>query len=106
MTNQETLIKNLLDGGAVRWTKYGKDRIYLRNFLKENSGLEIERYNSGNISSAKLNGEKISNSMAGILLNCIDKAYYDIQKDTFYTGESRQDKIEPIIMAAVEKVMK
>lgn len=106
MTNQEQLIERLLQGGAKRWTKYGKDRIYLRDFLKENSGLEIERYNSGNISSAKLNGEKISNSMAGILLNCIDKAYYDIEKDSFYTGESRQDKVEPIIMAAIEKVMK
>ena len=106
MTNQETLIKNLLDGGAVRWTKYGKDRIYLRNFLKENSGLEIERYNSGNISSAKLNGEKISNSMAGRILGIMEVSYYDIQKDTFFTGETRQDEVRPIIMAAIEKVMK
>ena len=106
MTNQEMIIEKLLQAGATRWTKYGKDRIYLNNFLKENSGLEIERYNTGNISSAKLNGEKISNSMAGILLNCMEKAYYDIQKDSFYTGESRQDKVEPIIMEAIEKVIK
>lgn len=105
MKNQETLIKNLLDGGAVRWTKYGKDRIYLNNLLKEKSGLEIDRYNSGNISSAKLNGEKISNSMAGRIINCMEASYYDIQKDSFYTGSIRQDEIRPIIMETIGKVI-
>lgn len=59
-------IKILTDRGFNRWTKKlsnGKvmDRLYIK---PEYLGLELTRYKSGNISSAKFNGETISNSEA------------------------------------------
>lgn len=59
-------IKMLTDRGFNRWTKKlsnGKviDRLYID---PEYLGLELTRYKSGNISSAKFNGETISNSEA------------------------------------------
>ena len=59
-------IKMLTDRGFNRWTKKlsnGKviDRLYI---APEYLGLELTRYKSGNISSAKFNGETISNSEA------------------------------------------
>ena len=59
-------IKTLTDRGFNRWTKKlsnGKvmDRLYIK---PEYLGLELTRYKSGNISSAKFNGETISNSEA------------------------------------------
>lgn len=59
-------IKTLTDRGFNRWTKKlsnGKvmDRLYIN---PEYLGLELTRYKSGNISSAKFNGESISNSEA------------------------------------------
>ena len=59
-------IKILTDRGFNRWTKKlsnGKvmDRLYIK---PEYLGLELTRYKSGNISSAKFNGEAISNSEA------------------------------------------
>lgn len=59
-------IKALTDRGFNRWTKKlanGKvmDRLYIN---PEYLGLELTRYKSGNISSAKFNGETISNSEA------------------------------------------
>ena len=59
-------IKILTDRGFNRWTKKlsnGKvmDRLYIK---PEYLGLELTRYKSGNISSAKFNGESISNSEA------------------------------------------
>lgn len=59
-------IKTLTDIGFNRWTKKlsnGKvmDRLYIK---PEYLGLELTRYKSGNISSAKFNGETISNSEA------------------------------------------
>lgn len=59
-------IKTLTDRGFTRWTKKlpnGKviDRLYIN---PEYLGLELTRYKSGNISSAKFNGETISNSEA------------------------------------------
>lgn len=63
-TDDET--KTLTDRGFNRWTKKlsnGKvmDRLYIK---PEYLGLELTRYKSGNISSAKFNGETISNSEA------------------------------------------
>lgn len=59
-------IRTLTDRGFNRWTKKlsnGKvmDRLYIK---PEYLGLELTRYKSGNISSAKFNGETISNSEA------------------------------------------
>ena len=59
-------IKALTDRGFNRWTKklpngHIMDRLYIDlKYL----GLELTRYKSGNISSAKFNGETISNSEA------------------------------------------
>lgn len=61
----DTVIKALTDAGAKRWTKGAYDRIYV---TAENVGLTCVRYNTGNVFSATLNGEKISNTTARQLL--------------------------------------
>lgn len=71
-------IKTLTDRGFNRWTKKspnGKvmDRLYID---PEYLGLELTRYKSGNISSAKFNGETISNSEARRIEGT--KCYVDI----------------------------
>lgn len=50
---------NLWEGGEHR-------RVYLNNAL-ELAGLEVNRYGTGNISSARIDGKKISNAKAGEL---------------------------------------
>ena len=70
-------IEKLVALGATRWSKYGKDRIYLKNIAKE-LGLEFERYNTGNICSATFKGEVISNSKCGRMLGQMEKAFIDI----------------------------
>jgi hypothetical protein len=61
-----------------RWTKIGAngkkyDRIY---FNAKDLGLNFERYNTGNIAYADIDGEKISNSECRRIL--ASKAYFDI----------------------------
>lgn len=55
--------------------------------------VRAERYNTGNICGATLNGERISNSEAkrilGRLLDC--KVYYDLTDNKWYTQYSRGD---------------
>lgn len=70
--------ENLEAIGGRRWTKNGHDRVYFNNW-PELIGLEINRYRTGNISCAFLDGEQISNRQAGLLLNMINKVYWDIQ---------------------------
>jgi hypothetical protein len=66
------------------WQKGDKHRIYF-NSLGMFYGIETERYNSGNICGATLNGERISNGEAkrllGRLMDC--KVYYDMVAGQF-----------------------
>lgn len=52
--------------GGKEWRTATKHRVYLNNW-QELAGLEIEHYKSGNICSATLDGERISNSRAAKL---------------------------------------
>ncbi len=62
--------------GGSRWVKNGMDRVYINDWARF-IGLETSHYNTGNIASAKLDGERISNSEAGRLLGMVDKVYFD-----------------------------
>ena len=75
------------------WEKYNKRRLYL-DFAKI-VNLEVDRYNTGNISSAYLEGEKISNSKAYKYLQ--GKAYIDLNTNVLecqYMNSEMIDKLE------------
>jgi hypothetical protein len=68
------------------WIKGDYHRVY---FSTEKMimilGLEIIRYNTGSISSAKLNGEYISNNKASQIIDSVElrKHYYDVKNNMF-----------------------
>lgn len=62
---KNTTIKNLEEMGFRRWTKYGHDRLYID---LEDIGLSVDRYKTGNISSAVWNDKLISNGEAAKML--------------------------------------
>lgn len=64
-TFTETQIRNI---GGNLWERGGHRRVYL-NHWAHLAGLRTERYNSGNISYAELNGTEISNTRAYKLLS-------------------------------------
>lgn len=67
---------------SVWGESFGKARIYIDpENMGEVFGLEINLYNTGNISSARLNGEKISNSRAYKMIQ--NKIYFDIESQIF-----------------------
>jgi len=75
------------------WEKYNKRRLYL-DFAKI-VNLEVDRYNTGNISSAYLEGEKISNSKAYKYLQ--GKAFIDLNTNVLecqYMNSEMIDKLE------------
>lgn len=74
MKNIETSLTAI---GCTTWEKYGRKRIYINSDdqIEKVFGLSVGRYKSGMISSAFLNGEKISNSQARRLLAI--QPYYD-----------------------------
>lgn len=93
LTNEQ--IEKLINAGASRWTKYERDRLYIKR-LADLIGLSYTKYNTGNISSAELNGETISNSECNRILAALDKAYIDLKTNTVYI-DGRDDAAEAII---------
>lgn len=71
-------VDKLIDMGAQRWEKYGKDRLYIGQAGEKILNLDIERYKSGSISSATIDGQKISNSDAARYIMSFSEAYIDL----------------------------
>lgn len=97
-------INTLTDRGFKRWTKKlpnGKvmDRLYIK---PEYLGLELARYKSGNISSAKFNGETISNSEARRIEGT--KCYVDVAtKEVVCDREDLKKEAQEVIDDALSK---
>lgn len=99
----EDKIQRIEEAGAKRWTRYGNDRLYLRG-IEKLIGLEYKKYNTGNIKSASLQGDEISNSRCYRILGTLDKGYYDIQRDV-YVLAGRAEDIR-VIKEAIEELIK
>lgn len=97
-------VKTLMDRGFNRWTKElsnGKvmDRLYIK---PEYLGLELTRYKSGNISSAKFNGETISNSEARRIEGT--KCYVDVvTKEVVCDREDLKQAAQEVVDDALSK---
>jgi|GEM_PF-2872116 len=73
-----------------RWQKNGMDRIYF-NDLATWFGLELSYYKTGNICSATLDGERISNNSARHYLSKLNgKIWFDLT-----TGRFESKNIDP-----------
>lgn len=72
-------ITELQNLGFKRWTKNGKDRLYVSNKAVKNIGnMEVSYYNTGNISNVKVDGVTISNSKGNQIFNAFDGTYIDL----------------------------
>jgi len=76
----ELNVDTLQKAGGKLWEKGAHRRVYFNN-LAELGGLEYCTYKTGNISSASLAGERISNSEARRLLAA--KLYFDLNTGEF-----------------------
>lgn len=100
-------LNTLLAMGASRWTKYGRDRLYLRNCYKDLLKMKVSYYNSGNISSASIDGEGISNSEARRIQDMAEYCYIDLIKDEIVVDgkeTSRISNFKALIYGAIEEL--
>jgi hypothetical protein len=105
----ELTAENLIAVGGNRWTKGAYDRVYFDTAdVLRFAGLEVTRYNTGNISTAVWRGEFISNSQAGKLLGSIDKFWFDLTDGSFWHrggySESRVATRDEIVTAAIAAI--
>lgn len=93
-------LESLKRVGGTEWQKNGMHRIYFNN-LAEWYGLKVNRYNSGNVSSATLDGEEISNGRAKKIAGRLDyaKFWYDVITDRFAGRDIDQADMDVIVDA-------
>lgn len=80
MSSAASTVNNLLAAGGQRWSKNGKDRIYLKNAMSR----ELDM-------SAPEAPFAMSRSIRNILSNIIDSAYYDVGSQTLVYNKTRYD---------------
>lgn len=70
--------------GGNRWQKNEMDRVYINDLAKW-YGLEVQRYGTGNICGASLDGAHISNAEAGRILEALGatKFWWDVTTEKF-----------------------
>lgn len=107
----EVTAENMVAIGGSRWQRGDKDRVYVNDW-QQYIGLEVDRYNSGNISSASLDGETISNSEAYRLLTAVYKVYFDsadgklhIQWGTSSPRSMDRDDLAEAIFGGIRKAI-
>lgn len=87
--------------GWTHWTKDGKDRLYFN--IADNGALDIYRYKSGNVRSAYLDGEKISNSRANRIL--ATRAYLDLKTgETVIVSGDEHDLVADVFEKALKDI--
>lgn len=92
-------VENLIEAGANRWTKNGKDRVYLSKIGNELIGLECSYYKSGNLSSAYLAGEKISNAEAQRVMSVYSRAYVNAMTGELHDVNGRDEYVKTFLEA-------
>jgi hypothetical protein len=76
-TEHGQYIEALIALGGQSWTKGDNYRIYF-NDPATWAGLELEHYNTGNISSAAWRGEDISNAQGALISGAVEKLWFDV----------------------------
>lgn len=94
-------IEALEKKGFNRWTKGDMDRLY---FNIERSGhMDVDHYNTGNISYAAIDGEEISHRFAGQILSV--KCFIDLKNDNRLVIQYGGPEAREIVKNVVEKVL-
>ncbi len=94
-------IEALEKKGFCRWTKGDMDRLYFS--LEKSGALELDYYKSGNLRSADLEGERISNAEACRLLAV--KCFIDLKNGNELVVQYGREEAQEVVRELAEKAM-
>lgn len=92
-----------IKAGGQLWEKYGKSRVYF-NGLAELMGLEVARYNTGNICSASFRGEHVSNSEAKRIIGRLTFAKFWWEDGQFIGKDIERSDFADLVESIESKV--
>lgn len=94
-------IEALEKKGFNRWIKGDMDRLYFN--IARSGHMEVDHYNTGNISHAAIDGEEISHRFAGQILSV--KCFIDLKNDNRLVIQYGGPEAREIVKNVVEKVL-
>lgn len=94
-------IEALEQKGFNRWTKGDMDRLYFN--IEKSGDLDADYYKTGNMRSAYLNGERISNAEACRLLSV--KCFIDLKNDNKMVVQYGREDAQDVVRELAEKAM-
>lgn len=94
-------IEALEKKGFNRWTKGDMDRLYFS--IEKAGALELDYYKSGNLRSADLEGERISNAEACRLLAV--KCFIDLKNGNKLVVQCGREEAQDVVRGLAEKAM-
>ena len=94
-------VESLKKKGFSRWTKGDMDRLYFN--IQRSGHMEVDHYNTGNISFAAIDGEEISHRFAGQILSV--KCFIDLKNDNKLVIQYGGPEAREIVKNVVEKVL-
>ena len=90
-------VESLEKKGFSRWTKGDMDRLYFN--IQKSGHMEVDHYNTGNISHAAIDGEEISHRFAGQILSV--KCFIDLKHENKlviqYGGPEAREVVENVV---------
>lgn len=98
-------VEQLVNIGGNEWTGGTHHRVYFNDLRELFSELKVHFYGTGNVSSATLNGQHISNTKARKMLTDLDigKLYYDVNKGEFL-HENMSEEIADKVINQIKKL--
>lgn len=94
-------IEALEKKGFSRWTKGDMDRLYFN--ITRSGHMEVDHYNTGNISFAAVDGEEISHRFAGQILSV--KCFIDLKNKNKlviqYGGPEAREVVEDVVKKVI-----
>lgn len=94
-------IEALEKKGFSRWTKGNMDRLYFS--IEKSGSLDLDYYKSGNLRSADLNGERISNAEACRLLAV--KCFIDLKNGNQLVVQRGREDAQNVVRGLAENAM-
>ena len=96
-------IEQLEKAGGKVWQKNGMSRVYYNDLAGLYGLVIVERYNTGNIHNATIDGERCSNSEARRILDRLSdaKLWYDLGDNKFH-GKGLDDGDFQTIVAEIK----
>ena len=95
-------IEELENKGFNHWTKGAMDRLYFN--VEKSEYLDVDYYKSGNVSSAYLEGERISNAEAYRIMSV--KCFIDLKNNNELVVQYGNEEVQKLVRELAEKAMK